>query len=297
VHAIRYRKTYILPTPFGLSFALMLAALFLGAMNYNNNMAFLLTFLLAGIALLSMSRVHGNLVGLVIHPTDPAPVFAGETLYLAITIENPRALHRRGLVLRGSRGSEPGKAVDLPAHGSTVLTVSVPTRTRGWLTLTHLRLESRQPFGLFVAWAPLPQSQRVLVYPAPAHPPRPLPPAAGSVPGRPAPPNVDDFQGLRKYRPGDARRHIHWPAYARGRGLLTKRFETPPAEPRLLRWQDAPGSVEERLSHLTRWILELESAACPYGLVLPNAQEPPQCNPRHHQRCLTALALYPEPPP
>jgi uncharacterized protein (DUF58 family) len=295
---VPYRKTYILPTPFGLAFALMLAALFLGAMNYNNNMAFLLAFLLAGTALLSMSRVHGNLVGLVIHPEPPAPVFAGENLPLVIHLENPSSLPRLGLVLRTSHLAEPGRAVDLPAHSSLTLTLSVPTRMRGWFAPPSLRLESRRPFGLFVAWIRLPPLPPTVIYPVPANPALPLPPpSTGSGSRRPDQADVEDFQGLRRYRPGDTLRHIHWPAYARGGGLLTKRFEAPPTETRILNWLETPGRLEERLSHLTRWIIELEAACCPYGLVLPNLNEPPQCNPDHHQRCLTALALYPEPPP
>ncbi len=295
---VRYRKTYILPTPFGLAFALMLAALFLGAMNYNNNMAFFLAFLLTGTALLSMARVHGNLVGLVIQPVSPAPVFAGEHLPLAIRLENPSSLPRLGLVLRASHPTAPGHEVELPAQGSAILTLSVPTRTRGWFTPPGLRLESRRPFGLFVAWTRLSEIPRALVYPTPADPALPLPPpAAGTGPTQPERPDVEDFQGLRRYRPGDTRRHIHWPAYARGRGLLTKRFETPPTETRILNWLETPGRLEERLSHLTRWIVELEAASCPYGLILPNLHAPPQCNPSHHEHCLAALALYPEPPP
>ncbi len=295
---VHYRKTYILPTPFGLAFALMLAALFLGAMNYNNNMAFFLAFLLASTALLSMSRVHGNLVGLVIHPETPTPVFAGESLHLAIHLENPSSLPRLGLVLRAFHPNETGHTIELPAQGSVVLTLSVPTRVRGWFTPPSLRLESRRPFGLFVAWTRLPPLPPAIIYPAPANPALPLPPpSAGSGSRRAEHPDVEDFQGLRRYRPGDTLRHIHWPAYARGSGLLTKRFESPPIETRILNWHETPGRLEERLSHLTRWIMELEAASCPYGLVLPNLHEPPQCNPGHHQRCLTALALYPEPPP
>ncbi|HWM27174.1 MAG TPA: hypothetical protein VNQ14_01850, partial [Woeseiaceae bacterium] len=43
---LRSRRIYILPTGVGAIFALMTFAMLLGSMNYNNNLSFLLTFLL-----------------------------------------------------------------------------------------------------------------------------------------------------------------------------------------------------------------------------------------------------------
>lgn len=44
------RRVYILPTGVGLMFGLMTFAMLLGSMNYNNNLSFVLTFILGGVA-------------------------------------------------------------------------------------------------------------------------------------------------------------------------------------------------------------------------------------------------------
>ena len=50
------RRTYILPTGVGLIYALMTFAMLLGSMNYNNNLSFVLTFLLIGLGFVAMHQ-------------------------------------------------------------------------------------------------------------------------------------------------------------------------------------------------------------------------------------------------
>ena len=61
---LRASRVYILPTGVGLVFALMTFAMLLGSMNYNNNLSFVLTFILVGIGLVSMHQCQRNLVAL-----------------------------------------------------------------------------------------------------------------------------------------------------------------------------------------------------------------------------------------
>src|SRR3546814_14682087 len=77
--AIPRNRVYIVPTRFGYVFALMLLVMLLGAMNYSNSMAFMLTFLLAGLGLLCMHHPHANLVNLQLRAVTMPPVFAGAT--------------------------------------------------------------------------------------------------------------------------------------------------------------------------------------------------------------------------
>ncbi|EQD72433.1 membrane protein containing DUF58 [mine drainage metagenome] len=292
---IAYRRTYILPTRFGLAFAFMLFALFLGAMNYNNNMAFFLVFLLTGLALFSMTRTHRNLVGLRIGGMEASPVFAGEPMHVRLMLENPAAFARLDLTLSTRRGKLMGPPLDLAPGGQGLCLLEVPTRVRGRFELRGLRLASRRPLGLFRAFHPLSLPVHSMVYPKPADPPRPLP-ASPSTSSRARSHRVEseDFKGLRPYRHGDGRKRISWPAYAKGLGLLIKDFEMPAGqEIQILRWADAPGNPEERLSHLTRWVTTLAALHLEYGLELPTGGVPASQGSRHLDHCLTCLALYP----
>ena len=77
--SIQGQTVYILPTGFGLFFASLLIILLVGSINYANNLGFLLTFFLAGIALIAMVHTWRNLVGLSFVPLRVEPIFAGQT--------------------------------------------------------------------------------------------------------------------------------------------------------------------------------------------------------------------------
>lgn len=294
--SIPYRRTYILPTRFGLTFAFVLFALFLGAMNYNNNMVFFMVFLLAGLALFSMTRTHRNLVGLRIDRVDAMPVFAGEPIRIQLQLENTAPFTRLDLTLGTRRQGHLGAPLDLAPGERGSCWLDLPTEKRGRFECKSLVLVSRRPFGLFRAFHPLPVEIRSVIYPKPADPSRPLPVSSThSNRSHARQTETHDFMGLRPYRDGDGRKRISWPTYAKGLGLWVKEFDRPTGQDiEMLRWVDAPGDLEERLSHLARWVVTLAGQPISYGLELPNGTIPAARGIPHRDRCLTCLALYPE---
>ena len=66
----------------------MLFAMFLGAMNYANNLALGLTFLLGALGLTAMHYCHRNLAGVRVRSAASEPVFAVETARFRIALEN-----------------------------------------------------------------------------------------------------------------------------------------------------------------------------------------------------------------
>ena len=54
------RRVYILPSKMGIYFSAMMLVMLLGAVNYNNSLAYALTFLLASISLACRSWPHGR---------------------------------------------------------------------------------------------------------------------------------------------------------------------------------------------------------------------------------------------
>ena len=66
------RNIYILPTKAGLAFALTLMVLLLASINYQLNLGYVLTFLLAGSGVVSMHLTHGTLRGLTLHLQPPS---------------------------------------------------------------------------------------------------------------------------------------------------------------------------------------------------------------------------------
>ncbi len=123
------RRIYIIPTGMGIAFALMLTAMFIGAMNYGNNLALGLTFLLGSLALTAMHYCHRNLAGIVIRSASTEPVFAGDEATFRIALENTAPLARHEL-LRCERSRHHAAAARARERTSGVRSAATRASTR-----------------------------------------------------------------------------------------------------------------------------------------------------------------------
>jgi uncharacterized protein (DUF58 family) len=75
---------------------------------------------------------------------------------------------------------------------------------------------------------------------------------------------------------------------------LTKQFSGEAAPEVWLSWAQLPPrmDVEEKLSWLTRWVLDAHAQGLSYGLRLPGVELPMGSGEMQRQRCLEALALF-----
>lgn len=285
-----YRQIYILPTRFGWLVGLLLFAMLLGSLNFNNNLGLFTTFLVSGIGLLSMHVAHRNLDGVRIAGCTPGHAFAGESLALSITLHDTRERARRGLVAE-SKGLPAAAGIDLPAASSGEIVLSVPAARRGWMEIPRIRLRTQHPIGWFEAWSWFWPRHKVLIWPKPSEQAPPLL-NAGNTDSRNRPGDEsDEFHGLRDWREGDPLHRIAWKASQRHQHLLARQFTRPERERIILRLSDAPGrSLEERISIVARWVLEAERRGFEYGMELGTASIGTGLGQDHRVRCLNALA-------
>jgi uncharacterized protein (DUF58 family) len=289
---LRQRRCYILPTRAGVAFGLMVFGMLLGAMNYNASLAFVLAFGLAALGLVAMHHTHRTLEGLQVRIGRIDPVFAGQVARFGLTMVNAAPQPRYGITL--TFGERILARADVPAEDDAPLVLPVRAPRRGWLNADRFGLHTTFPFGLFRAWAWLRMDLRCLVYPKPAPPGLRPPPTPGSTgQARPDESGLEDFAGLRGYRPGDAPRHIAWQVFARRDELAVKQFSGSAALSRRLTWSSLPGlDVEARLSQLTRWVLDAHAAGEAFALELPGREIGYGQGAAHRDRCLEALALF-----
>lgn len=288
--AITARRIYILPTWHGVLFALFLLAMLAGSINYALSLGFVLVFLLAGVGLAAMFHTWRNLRDVVLTPLGATPAFAGGIALFHFSLSASSARPALTLATPG------GGAAEIDVAGPTPVTLSLPAARRGRLGLSRLTVSTVYPLGLFRAWAVLRPALETLVYPRPLDHATP-PPTSSMGQGHSRHPlgeGQGDFAGLRPFVPGDSPRQVAWKALARGGPLASKRFDVEAGATRLIRWSDAPGDTETRLSWLARAVLDAEQAGVPYGLVLPGTHIPPGQGLAHRQACLTALALFGE---
>ncbi len=290
------RHLYILPTRFGYLFAMMLVALLLASINYQNSMAYVMTFTLTAIGILSLWQTHRNLLGLQIEPERPPAVFAGEPLPLPLTLHNPGSQPRYAVGFQ--YGQQPPVYCRLDPDTAARITLPLPTSRRGRFRPRGIIVFTRYPTGLFHAWSWLRLDTELWVYPQPRSDRRLIETLIDDTEGPGVRDSIDgdDFAGLREHQPGESLRHISWKAYAQGRGMLTKTFQGH-AAPALwidYRDMDAP-SLEGRLSQMAGLVLAAEQAGRRYGLRLPDRELEQDLGPAHREHCLRALAEFQQP--
>jgi uncharacterized protein (DUF58 family) len=286
------RHVYILPTRQGVLFAVVLVCMLIGSINYALSLGFVLTFLLAGLAVIGMVHTWRNLAGLHVEAGKTEPVFAGEIAHLQLLARDVDG-HARHAIEAGLTQDDT-QFFDVPAQASAEFSLFMLAPRRGWLVPGRITLATEFPLGLFRAASYVALDARCLVYPRPAETDGlPLPAGQqGAVGLLDAASGEDDFSGLRHYRHGDPLRRIDWKSSAREQGLFTKEFQGASSATLWLDWAICEGDTEIRLSRLTRWVLDAQADGVRYGLRLPGSEIAPDRGESHAQHCLEALALF-----
>ena len=307
--ALTQRNVYILPTGAGWMLALTLLVLLLASINYQLNLGYLLTFLLAGSAVVGMHLCHANLRGLTLHLLAPEPHFMGTSTAFEVQLSSERRAPRYGIALAvhatGQDAAPPPKEphhwawTDVPAQGQSSVQVAFRPERRGLHPVPTLMAETRFPLGTFRVWSYWRPAAQVLVYPAPETPAPPLPPGepraggTGSAPSR----GIGEFDGVRAYRRGDPLKLVVWKKAAKSLATGTDDLVSRDAQQaqRHELWLDLaqaalPGH-EARVSRLTAWVLQADRLGLDYGLRLPGREIAPDSGAAHRRNCLEALAL------
>ncbi|MEK0364240.1 DUF58 domain-containing protein [Pseudomonas sp. CBC3] len=286
------RRIFIMPTPVGMTLLLALLLMLVAAINYQNSLAYALTFLLGSVYMVAILHTWRNLAGLTLHAGGSQAVFLGEQARLQVRLESRGRLYQAVALGWPKSGMQ---VVDVPAGGTCEVDLNLTTERRGWLRPGRLRVESRFPLGILVAWSWIDLQLAALVYPRPAV--GELPETGGAAEeeregSRASGPGIDDYQGLRPWQPGDSRRRLNWKAYSRGQGLLVKDFTALLGEEPLLDLDALDGDLEARLSLLCHWVVELSARQQPFALRISATTIGPDAGVDHRNRCLRELALF-----
>lgn len=290
------RNVYILPTRPGFMLGATLMVLLVASINYQLNLGYLLTFLLAGSAVIGMHVCHATLRGLTLNLLPPPAQFAGASATLSVVLGNARksVRHGIGLAVLDATHEDHWTWTDVPAQGSCTVQVAFRPERRGLHRVPPLTAETRFPLGTFRVWTVWRPAAQVLVYPAPELHPPPLPPGEPRAGGAAAARSqaTGEFEGVRAYRRGDPLKLVVWKKAAKSDELVSR--DTQQSQ-RYELWLDHAqaglADREARLSRLAAWVLQADKLDQAYGLRLPGQQVAPATGEAHKRRCLEALAL------
>ena len=297
--ALTQRNVYILPTGAGWMLALTLLVLLVASINFQLNLGYLLTFLLAGSAAVGMHICHATLRGTQLRLLPPEPQFLGQGAMLAVELSSTRRTPRHGIALatygEAAAGTRHWAWTDVPAEGTATVHIGFRPARRGLHPAPLITAETRFPLGTFRVWTYWRPAAQVLVYPAPEAPAPPLPPgeprAGGTASAQAA--GTGEFEGVRAYRRGDPLQRVVWKKAAKS-GELVSRDALQSQRTEL--WLDVNRAAlpdpEARIARVTAWVLQADRLGLAWGLRLPGGVEIAQGEgAAHRRRCLEALAL------
>jgi uncharacterized protein (DUF58 family) len=265
-----------------------------GAINYHNNLAYLIAFSLGSLAIMSLIHTYRNLAGLVIRPGKNQAVFAGHKAIFAILVHNNQPRARQAISLRTSSWQ---CLMSLSGQETSTICISQPAKSRGLKTCPRITISSVYPFGLFRSLTRVRPDVSCLVYPRPIFGQDILKashaPCQETERFHKTAPGVAEFQDHKTYESGESSKKIDWKAYAKGHGLLSKQFAEAVHDQVWFNYDALlTFDPETRLSLLTGLILNAKKRQQTYGLRLPNQQIGPSSGQDHLQDCLRALALF-----
>lgn len=305
------RNIYIIPTRWGLLYMVMLFAMLAGSINYTLSMGFAFTFLLASLANITMLHTWRNLLHCQVQFLRATPAFAGKNAMIEFTVADVKHRPRYAITATFKANAPDKKSTQATAmhiattHNITASTMQVfhsalKTQTRGLHRIPRLTLCTEFPLSLFYAWSYVDLNHDYLVYPTPASN-TDFQPSSIAFSSQSNAENTttnhqgdEDFSGHRPYQLGDTPKQINWKASSRGLGLLTKQYES--FSPSLIHfsWADTAHfnlNYEQRISLLTRWVIDANQRKQRYGLNLPRGNIAPSNGEMHYHTCLKALAL------
>ncbi len=286
------RRIFIFPSRAGLFFIVCLFVMLLTAINFQNNLSYALTFLLATLFIVATLHTYANLSGLTLRAVRARPAFPDQQTEFELLLEKGGRHEHYALHVQWPDSSD--ALVNLVEEATVRVRLHLRVAKRGWFRPGRLLLESTYPLGLLRAWTWVDLDLHALVYPRPR--------ASAELPGVDSDssdgtavvvPGNDDFYGFRLYQRGDSLRHVHWKGLAKGQGLQSKQYSAHQERGRWLDWNAFAGvGTEQRLSHLCYWVLALESRGEEYGLRLPGVTIEPAQGEKHRDAVLHALAVY-----
>jgi len=284
---------FIYPNIQFIYFFIVVMALWIAATNYENNLAFALSFLLLSLFVVCIHHTYNNLAGLKLTAIGSDPVFMDEHTEVELLLSSSKGRIRDALRLGWSQK----KFITTALINTTQVRIKVPVQAtqRGFFNPGRLTLDTVYPLGIIRAVSYIDLDVQILVYPKPI---RHSAWQAGAGEGREGDAltirrGSEEFSHLQEYQAGDPLKLVAWKQLARERGMLIKTYGDYVSQQLWLDWDQFPGlATEARLSTLCYWALQLDKKGEHYGLRIPGAIIEPGSGAAHLQKILTAMALF-----
>jgi uncharacterized protein (DUF58 family) len=275
---IRKPRIYIMPSGYGVVFLTIDLVFVMVGATYNNNLIFILAFLLFSIFVVSMLETHINMKSIKLKFKSAEETFVGEPMALFFQITQDGKRTRRQIIVRcanKSWGEFPPERVDLRSDEPTQpVKLTIQVRERGAHEIPAIIVETYFPMGLFRAWQyfrvpgefvayPRPEGLRVLT-------PRETRSGQEELGVSQSPDG--DFGELRSHRVGESYHQIAWKHYARTGHLYSKVHWGSDRRHYDIPWDPRGLELESYLRQMSRWVQAATLENASFSMNLPSLE-------------------------
>lgn len=218
----------IVPNYYGLAFGAGIIACLITASTYSNNLVYALSFFMVGLFLISMIQANSNLKSLVSEKIEFQIVEEGGTAKAFLWLKNATKEDKYLLRVKiPAFGKDFHFFVDkIEAGDSKKVSFEFNGGKPGVYEVEKISIASVFPLGMFYSWKVYKLKTNYYVYPKPENKNKDnVEVKEGSSRHHVFGTGGEDFSEHKQYERGESIQHIDWKALARGRGLLSKKFQ------------------------------------------------------------------------
>ncbi|WP_347355711.1 DUF58 domain-containing protein [Bdellovibrio sp.] len=283
------KRTYIMPSRFGVAFGVMALVLFFLAVGYANNLIYIFVFFLISVALTGILLTNKNMDVVRADGIEAPDLFANEEGSVRIDLENPTDIPAWEVEAVFAKSRETTPRISLAPKSQESLSLKFIPPIRGYISLPRITLQSAYPFGLLRAWKYAVADEKILVFPQRKGD---VEFPVDSVSGEGAQ-QSGLFRDHRSFQSADPLSRIDWRASARRQELLVKNYEEPEKPALHFSWDQTSylEDAESRISQLCLWIDLAAKQGYAYSLTLGSQEIGKNSGTPHRHECLKALAL------
>lgn len=277
-------RIYCIPNKFGfVAFGLFLVTLS-AAGTYQNNLVFMMSFLLLSLGLIGILQTARNIRDVTIVDVNIKPAFAGEITFVQIALKNPTQDIKLNLKtsLKWLGGKMDTECQELQPGEIARVNLSLPlNQKRGIYKIKRLGLETLYPYSLFNAWKYEITDNEIYIYPKPF---------GADLPSEWIKANNEDFSGHKKYVDGDSVSRIDWKVYSKTNDLYIREFKDSNRPQIHIDWAMAKQhDLEDKLSQLSLWIFQAHSKNINFEVQLPGFKSGMLSGEKHYKNCMEHL--------
>lgn len=279
------------PTGRGYFYLVLISIMLISSLNYQNNLGILTSLFFFICLVFSGLQTRSLLQDIRFNINKIEPVFCNTPAHALITITTTGDFDNAQLHLHTDISGD--RTVHLNAAQQQSFNYAIPTQQRGEHIIHQINLNTIYPFGVLKATAIIDCELHFIVYPDPALTQHQSTRYAQDPHYNLQDFNQSDFAGMRTYTPGDPFKLINWKTAAKTSELYVNLYSATTHNDAWIDWDDYSGiDIEQRLSLMTRAVIDHETVQSNYGLRLPGKHIRPNFGMNHMKQCLTALACY-----